>query len=64
VKVLHMLRDAKVNLETLNKNGTTPAYAAAHQDHVDVLQLLRNAGVDIAAPITVSCAIFFLYRPK
>jgi hypothetical protein len=38
---------------------------AALKGHVDVLHLLRDAGVDLVAPITtVSCAIISLYRPK
>ena len=48
MSVLQLLHDAKVNLETPNKDGTTPAFIAAAQGHVSVLQLLHDAKTNLS----------------
>ena len=48
--VFKLLRDAKVNLETPNKNGQTPAIIAAERGNVGALKLLRDAKVNHETP--------------
>ena len=53
VDVLALLRDAKVNLETPDKDGFTPAFIAAVKGHLKVLQLLHESEVNLEKPVVV-----------
>ena len=50
---LQMLIDAKANLKTPDNEGFTPAFIAAQEGHVNVLELLRSAQINLDAPIVV-----------
>ena len=45
-----MLIDAKANLETPYKDGTTPAFFASQNGHVNVLHLLHDAKANLETP--------------
>ena len=50
VGTFELLRDAKVNLETPDKNGQTPAFGAACRGNVGTLEILRDAKVNLETP--------------